>query len=108
MILTVNHLKFYQAKKTPVPGWAATITKPVPEVSIHELINVQVPEYKRTKTEPNNLIHIIRCVQRHRQETVQSLLARIAYTPHVTDTKRRSGYAKKWLRKLVVRQYQER
>ena len=103
MILTISHVQFYQAKKTPVPGWAATLTKPVPEVSIHELINVQVPEYKRTKTEPNNLIHLIRCVQRHRLETVESMLKRVAFTPYPTDPKRRVGYARKWLKKLHER-----
>lgn len=107
MILTIDHLRFYQAKKTPVPTWFSQIAKPPKwakfepcAVSVHALINVQVPEYKRTKTEPHNLIHLIRLVQTHKEETVPEFLSRLVTRPYTTDSKRRIGYARKWLKKL--------
>lgn len=107
MIITTQHLRFYQAKKTPVPAWINSIAKTPWKlvepcgVSVHELINIQVPEYKRIKTEPNNLIHLIRLVQSHKQETVREFLYRLATEPCGTDPKRRTGYARKWYAKLV-------
>jgi len=107
MLITTDHLRFYQAKKTPVPGWIAQIGKtpwrPVEpcNVSIHTLINQQVPSKKKRTTEPGNLIYLVKLVQSHKQETVKGFLYRLAHKPCGTDPKRRIGYARKWYVKLT-------
>jgi hypothetical protein len=107
MKLTTEHLRFYQAKKTPVPQWITKIAK-TPwalvepcNVSIHTLINQQVPNKKLRSSEPHNLIHLVKSVQGHKQETVREFLYRLATKPCGTDPKRRTGYARKWYAKLT-------
>ena len=107
MIITTDHLRFYQAKKTPVPGWIAQIGK-TPwrlvepcNVSIHTLINQQVPSKKLRSTEPGNLIYLVKSVRSRKQETVREFLHRLATEPCGTDPKRRTGYARKWYAKLT-------
>lgn len=105
MKITTEHLRFYQAKKTPVPGWTTAIAK-TPwtliepcGVSIHTLINVQTktPKY----TDAQTLIHLVKLVQGHKQETVKGFLYRLMTNPCFTDPKRRIGYARKWYAKLL-------
>jgi len=105
MIITTDHLRFYQAKKTPVPQWITKISK-TPwvlvepcAVSVHTLINVQTKTPKRY--DALNLMHLVKLVQRNKQETIRDFLYRIAYHPCSTDTKRRIGYARKWRAKLM-------
>lgn len=121
MKLTTDHLRFYQAKKTPVPKWSAQIAK-TPwrlerpgNVSIHTLINAQVPRVPRH--EAGNLIHLVQLVQRTHDagvnpfpETVRDFLRRIAsnycptdktYLTVAADTRRRIGYARKWSKRLT-------
>ncbi len=97
MILTKDHLQFYREHKVPAPYWGLEVNR----VSVHTLINAQVPQPKRHQTEPNNLLHLIRLVQSHKRETVKELLKRLAYNPHGTDPKRRTGYARKWYAQLT-------
>lgn len=92
MILTKSHLQFYREKKLPAPKWGLESNP----VSVHELINSQDPIRRKMKNEPNTLIHLIRLVQSHKQETVIGFLKRLAYNPCRTDTPRRVGYARKW------------
>lgn len=106
MIVTRSHVQFYREQKVPRPSWAPAITRThfgVSEVAvdINTLINAQVPEYKKHRTEPHNLIHLVRLVQRHKQETVKDLLYRLSVNPSGTDPKRRVGYARKWYAKLM-------
>lgn len=105
MKITTEHLRFYQAKKTPVPGWITQIAKTpwslvqVCAVSVHDLINVQTKRDKRL--EAHNLMHLVRLVQSHKQETVYQMLYRIGTRPSGTDSKRRVAYAKKWALRLL-------
>lgn len=105
MKIITEHLRFYQAKKTPVPAWIKHISK-TPwtlvqpcGVSVDALINVQVkmPKYY----DAHNLIHLVRLVQEHKRETVKGFLYRLATQPCGTDPKRRTGYARKWYSKLI-------
>jgi hypothetical protein len=106
MILTRLHVQFFREQKVPRPSWAPAITRThfgvseVP-VNIHALINAQVPERKTHRTEPHNLIHLVKLVQGHKQETVKAFLYRLATEPCGTDPKRRTGYARKWYAKLT-------
>lgn len=99
MKITTQHLRFYQAKKTRVPGWITQIAVEPCAVSVHELINLQekAPRY----TDAHGLLHLIRLVQGHKQETVKEFLYRLATRPCATDPKRRTGYARKWYRRLA-------
>lgn len=105
MKLTTEHLRFYQAKKTPVPGWITQIAKTpwtlvqACGVSVHDLINVQTKRDKRL--EAHNLMHLVRLVKSHKQETVYQMLHRIATRPCMTDSKRRVAYAKKWSERIA-------
>ena len=107
MRITTEHLRFYQAKKTPVPQWITKIAK-TPwtlvepcGISVHSLINTQTksPRY----TDAHNLMHLVKLVQSHKQETVPQFLYRLATEPCGTDPKRRTGYARKWYAKLTQR-----
>jgi hypothetical protein len=110
MIITADHIQFYRERKVPRPSWAPAIkTSKVlgrvyaqeTLVSVHTLINAQVPEVRKHRTEPNNLIHLIRLVQSHKAETVTQFLYRLATKPCGTDPKRRVGYARAWYQKLT-------
>jgi len=110
MIITANHVQFYRERKIPRPSWAAAIKtsklfgKTYAQetlVSVHALINAQVPEVRKHRTEPNNLIHLIRCVQSHKQETLEQFLYRLSTEPCGTDPKRRTGYARTWYAKIM-------
>lgn len=105
MKITTQHLRFYQAKKTPVPGWITKIAK-TPwslvepgAVSVHELINLQekAPRY----SDAHSLMHLVKLVQGHKQETVKEFLYRLATRPCATDPKRRTSDARKWYGKLT-------
>lgn len=104
MKLTTAHLRFYQAMKTPVPQWITQIPKTpwslvTPcAVSVHELINSQIKIPKRLDAQ--NLMHLVRLVQSHKEETVHEFLTRVATRPYSTDSKRRVAYARKWAAKL--------
>ena len=109
MIITAAHVQFYRERKCPRPSWAPVINvskvfgREYPQeslVSVHTLINAQVPEKKKHRTEPTTLIHLVRCVQSHKQETVKDFLYRLATEPCGTDPKRRTGYARTWYHKL--------
>jgi len=93
MRITKDHLQFYREHKLAAPAWSMGAPTPV---SIHTLINAQVPQPKQHRTEPNTLIHLVKLVQGHKQETVVSFLSRLAHKPCGTDSKRRTGYARKW------------
>lgn len=110
MVITADHVQFYREQKFPRPSWAPPIKTSIllgqvsaheRLVSVHTLINSQVPEKKKHRTEPHNLIHLVRCVQRHKQETVKDFLYRCATEPCGTDPKRRTGYARTWYNKLI-------
>ena len=105
MKITTQHLRFYQAKKTRVPGWITQIAK-TPwslvepcAVPVHALIHLQekAPRY----TDAHRLLHLIRLVQGHKQEPVKEFLYRLATSRSATDPKRRTGYARKWYRRLA-------
>jgi hypothetical protein len=98
MRITKDHLQFYREHKLATPAWSMGAPEPV---SIHTLINAQVPQPKQHRTEPNNLIHLVKLVQRHRQETVKEFLRHCAFLPCGTDPKRRTGYARSWYAKIV-------
>ena len=99
MILTKDHLQFYREHKVPAPYWGLEASR----VSVHTLINAQVqwPKPKRHRTEPNNLLYLIRMVKAHKQETVKEFLKRLSNNPSGTDPKRRTGYARKWYARLT-------
>ena len=101
MLITLNHLQFYREHKVARPAWAAALQLTHNTVSIHTLINAQVPDYKKNRIEPQTLIHLVRLVQSHKAETVKKFLYRLATNPSLTDSKRRVSFARTWYAHLV-------
>jgi len=112
MKITQAHLNFYREKKNPRPDWAKDLKHPN-SASIHELINSQIEE-KRKSTEPHNIIQLIKGAIRIQNrpffrpdhnwpyENLQQYLYHLAFQPYSTDPKRRTAYARKWYNKLYT------
>lgn len=114
MKLTLEHLTFYQQKKTPTPKWTARIKRPrfmpppwLPSVSVDRLINVQVETKETRHLEAQNFCHLLNLVRANARrgkeleyDKLYECLWKCVYNPYPTDSKRRQGYARKWLQKL--------
>lgn len=122
MKLTQAHLNFYREKKTPTPGWAVRMakerkypwTQTLPKTSVDELINSQLDK-RDGRIEAQNLCNLIKMASRHftgrnyesgiirEYANLRAYLYHLAFTPYATDSKRRTGYAQKWYRKLYLK-----
>lgn len=105
MRLTTNHLRFYQAKKTPTPKWIAQIGKTPWRlvepcgVSIDELVNCQDP--KRSKFyEAANLCALIKLATRTNGEQPKAYLQKVATHYHTSSSDRRRAFVRKWLKRI--------
>lgn len=118
MKLSQSHINFYREQKTPMPQWAIDWAKKrkypwsqrVKFTDVNELINWQIEKYDR-RLEACNLCHLVKSKREllstavgrsvdPEYPTMQSYLYHLAFQPYSTDSKRRTGYALRWYRKL--------
>lgn len=100
MKITQAHLHFWERKKgVAVPKWATGLES-APEISIHTLINAQVPS-KKLSNALNNTLVLLHFARKRGSDSLKQTLYRMATDPQTTiDPKRRAGYCRKWLEKM--------
>lgn len=119
MKLTQQHLVFYQEQKTPMPAWAYRMARErkypwgkeqptkLPHVNVNELINCQVDKYDR-RLEAQNICRLIKnAYQLFTAPRIDPVSPQYfdlrSYMCHLAVdacSKRRTGYARKWYKKL--------
>ena len=100
MRLTAEHVRFWQAKKAPRPGWAARFPQPT-GAGIHWLINCQVPRTSYS-TEPGNTLHLIR-----RYRSTEDLIPVLIQYARTGSTAERRAWCLRWLRQWRTRHPKE-
>lgn len=104
MRLTTLHLRFYQEKKTPLPGWWKQLAKPpackvVQTVNIHDLINGQTT-WKRPYA-ASNLCSLLTMVIRQSRRDLLQYLDQISWSRELhIDGNRRRAFARKWAARI--------
>ena len=96
MIITQDHINFMLKRKG---GAIARIGAGlIPDVSIHDLINAQVPQKRSLAL--GNTMHIL-CSARKRGDMMR-LLKSMAMDPRTTiNPRRRQSTCRKWLRRIT-------
>lgn len=105
IFLTPLHLTFYRQKKAPAPSWAGVVSDRESQISINDLINIQVASLTADKNpfvNPNqNTLNILKSVRRRSKVEMIEQIRKMAVRPGcATGAARRAANCRKWLDRI--------